>query len=110
MSEGTCDQVYLALRLASLSLYLDREEPLPFIVDDILVNFDDQRSLATLRVLVEFSKRTQVIMFTHHQHIVELAREHFDPEDVFFNSLIESETQLLPLAKQTTLSGLRLTP
>lgn len=110
MSEGTCDQVYLALRLASLSLYLDREEPLPFIVDDILVNFDDQRSLATLRVLAEFSKRTQVIMFTHHQHIVELAREHFDPEDVFFNSLIESEAPPLPLAKQTTLSGLSLTP
>ena len=110
MSEGTCDQVYLSLRLASLGLYLDREEPLPFIVDDILVNFDDQRSLATLRVLAEFSKRTQVIMFTHHQHIVDLAREHFDPEEVFYNSLIESEALTMPVAKQTTLPGLSLTP
>lgn len=109
MSEGTCDQVYLSLRLASLSLYLDREEALPFIVDDILVNFDDQRSLATLRVLAEFSKRTQVIMFTHHQHIVELAHEHLDPELVFSNSLIESAVPGVPVPKQTTLSGLSLT-
>lgn len=109
MSEGTCDQVYLALRLASLSLYLDREEALPFIVDDILVNFDDQRSLATLRVLAEFSKRTQVIMFTHHQHIVDLAREHFDPETVFFNSLIETETAAVSVSQQASLSGLSLT-
>ena len=46
MSEGTCDQAYLALRLASLEIYLENHEPLPFIVDDILVNFDDARSHA----------------------------------------------------------------
>ena len=96
MSEGTCDQVYLALRLASLSLFLEREEPLPFIVDDILVNFDDQRSLATLRVLQELSQKTQVIMFTHHNHIVDLAREHLDPDHVFFNSLAEASEDALP--------------
>lgn len=90
MSEGTCDQVYLALRLAGLSLYLEKEEALPFIVDDILVNFDDQRSLATLRVLAELSKRTQIIMFTHHAHIVDLAKEHLDPDLFFVTGLGES--------------------
>ena len=87
MSEGTCDQVYLALRLAGLSLYSEKEEALPFIVDDILVNFDEQRSLSTLRVLAELSKRTQIIMFTHHAHIVELAEEHLSPDHVYFNDL-----------------------
>jgi uncharacterized protein YhaN len=97
MSEGTCDQVYLALRLAGLYLYLDKEEPLPFIVDDILVNFDDQRSLATLRVLAELSRRTQIIMFTHHDHIVDLAREHLDAELVFTNALADDpDTLALP--------------
>ena len=43
MSSGTCDQLYLALRLALLESYLDRQDPLPFIVDDILVMFDDDR-------------------------------------------------------------------
>ena len=87
MSEGTRDQLYLALRLAGLSLYLEKNEALPFIVDDILVNFDDKRSLATLQVLSEFSRRTQIIMFTHHAHIVTLAREHLNPDHVFINGL-----------------------
>jgi uncharacterized protein YhaN len=76
MSEGARDQLYLALRLATLERYLDHAghpEPLPFIVDDILVNFDDERSAATLQVLAELSARTQVILFTHHAHLRDLA-------------------------------------
>ncbi|MFO7716913.1 ATP-binding protein, partial [Desulfosarcina sp.] len=72
MSDGTADQLYLALRLASLEQYLDHNEPLPFVVDDILLRFDDDRSLATLEVLCALSKKTQVIFFTHHRHLVEL--------------------------------------
>ena len=41
MSEGTCDQLYLALRLASLESYFESHEPMPFIVDDVLVSFDN---------------------------------------------------------------------
>ncbi len=43
MSEGTGDQLYLALRLASLENYLEGKDPVPFIVDDVLISFDDQR-------------------------------------------------------------------
>ena len=39
MSSGTRDQLYLSLRLASLEKYLETSEPIPFIVDDILVDF-----------------------------------------------------------------------
>ncbi len=74
MSEGACDQLYLALRLASLENWLGRNEPLPLIVDDILVSFDNARAAATLEVLAELSRRTQVIFFTHHEHLIELAR------------------------------------
>jgi uncharacterized protein YhaN len=85
MSDGTRDQLYLALRLATLERYLDpaghssgtggsgHPEPLPFVVDDILVNFDDERSAATLKVLAELSRKTQVILFTHHAHLRDLA-------------------------------------
>lgn len=72
MSDGTADQLYLALRLASLEQYLEHNEPLPFVVDDILLRFDDDRSMATLKVLCELSGKTQVIFFTHHRHLVEL--------------------------------------
>jgi uncharacterized protein YhaN len=73
MSDGTTDQLYLAVRLASLETYLDRNEPLPFIVEDVLIKFDDDRATAALQALAELSKRTQVIFFTHHRHLVELA-------------------------------------
>jgi len=73
MSEGTADQLYLALRLAYLAEWLTHHEPLPLIVDDVLIKFDDARAAATLEVLAEFSRRTQVILFTHHEHLIELA-------------------------------------
>lgn len=72
MSDGTCDQLYLALRLASLEAWLESHAPFPFIVDDILLNFDDERSIATMKILIELSQRTQVLFFTHHQHLVDL--------------------------------------
>ncbi|MES1928848.1 hypothetical protein SADO_06327 [Salinisphaera dokdonensis CL-ES53] len=75
MSEGTQDQMFLALRLASLEEYLERGTVLPFVADDLFVNFDDERALAGLRVLVELSKKTQVLFFTHHQHLCDLARQ-----------------------------------
>ncbi|NCC04621.1 MAG: hypothetical protein EOM37_11410 [Proteobacteria bacterium] len=73
MSSGTRDQLFLALRLATLEWRLETSEPMPFIVDDILINFDDDRSKATLTVLAELSKKNQVILFTHHRKIVEEA-------------------------------------
>jgi uncharacterized protein YhaN len=74
MSTGTRDQLYLALRLATLDHYAESSEPLPLIVDDILIQFDDERSRATLAALADFSAKTQVILFTHHQRVVEEAR------------------------------------
>ncbi|MDY6823674.1 MAG: AAA family ATPase [Thermodesulfobacteriota bacterium] len=70
MSDGTRDQLYLALRLGTLEWRLESNEPMPFIVDDILINFDDDRSRATLKALAELSKKNQVILFTHHGQIV----------------------------------------
>ncbi|MCB1740775.1 MAG: AAA family ATPase [Gammaproteobacteria bacterium] len=74
MSEGTADQLYLALRLASVEEYLQRAHPLPFIADDLFVNFDDDRAAAGFEVLAELGRQTQVLFFTHHQHLVDIAR------------------------------------
>lgn len=87
MSEGTVDQLYLALRLASLELKFIEGESMPLIVDDILINFDDERSSATLKVLAELSKKTQIIFFTHHRHLVELASANLGEETLFTHSL-----------------------
>jgi uncharacterized protein YhaN len=71
MSSGTRDQLYLALRLASLEWRLESSGPMPFIVDDILINFDDDRARVTLQVLADLAAKTQVILFSHHRQIVE---------------------------------------
>ncbi len=72
MSDGTRDQLYLALRLASLEQHVRNAEPLPFILDDILINFDNERALAGLNALSQLAQTTQVILFTHHQHMIDL--------------------------------------
>jgi len=87
MSDGTCDQLYLALRLASLESWLERHEPIPFIVDDILLNFDNARALATLERLVKLSMKTQVIFFTHHHHLVDLAKHHLAVDKLVVHQL-----------------------
>ena len=75
MSSGTRDQLYLALRLASLEKRRETNEPMPFIVDDILVNFDDERASATLEALADLALGTQVVLFTHHKRIAEEAEK-----------------------------------
>ncbi len=75
MSSGTADQLYLALRIASVEDYLNRTEPLPFVADDLFVNFDDGRAAAGFEILGTLAGKTQVLFFTHHAHLVEIARK-----------------------------------
>lgn len=75
LSDGEADQLYLVLRLASLERHLKTNEPIPFIVDDALVNFDDEHARAGFEVLGEFAEQTQVLFFTHHSRLRELAQQ-----------------------------------
>lgn len=60
-SEGTIDQLYLALRLAVAE---ELTPDAPLILDDALVRFDDQRLAEALDVLTEEANTKQVILFT----------------------------------------------
>ncbi len=73
LSEGTRDQLFLALRIAALEAYVRTNPPLPFIADDVLQTFDDARALAALRALLDLSAHVQVIVLTHHPHVQALA-------------------------------------
>ena len=75
MSSGTADQLYLALRIASVEDYLNRAGALPFVADDLFVNFDDGRAAAGFDILGTLARKTQVLFFTHHAHLVEIARK-----------------------------------
>ncbi|MBX3419139.1 MAG: AAA family ATPase [Pirellulaceae bacterium] len=75
LSTGTCDQMYLAIRIALLENQFVDRQPMPLILDDILIHFDDLRSRAALRVLAKLAHETQVILFTHHRHLIDLAQQ-----------------------------------
>jgi chromosome segregation protein len=71
LSEGTRDQLFLALRIALIERRAT--EPMPFIGDDLLTSFDERRTSAALRLLAAAGERHQVIVFTHHRHVADLA-------------------------------------
>ena len=74
MSTGTADQLYLALRVASIEDYLERAGALPFVADDLFINFDDERAAAGFKILAQLAEKTQVLFFTHHRHLVDIAK------------------------------------
>ncbi|PAJ78394.1 ATP-binding protein [Burkholderia ubonensis] len=77
MSEGTRDQLFLALRIAALELQLRNRTALPFVADDLFINFDDARAKAGLEALRDLSTRTQVLFLTHHDHLLPLVKAVF---------------------------------
>ena len=75
LSSGTEDQLFLALRIAAVEDYLARAVTLPFVADDLFINFDPERSAAGFEVLGKLAERTQVLFYTHHPHLVDVAQE-----------------------------------
>lgn len=73
-SEGTEDQLYLALRLAAIEQKVDLGHPMPLLADDLFVNFDNQRARAGFEALRKISTKMQVIYFTHHHHLLDIAK------------------------------------
>ena len=87
LSDGTRDQLYLALRLATYERLNEAGRALPLILDDILVNCDDPRAEATLGVLAEVAHDAQILFFTHHDHMTALARKAI-PADVLSEHIL----------------------
>jgi uncharacterized protein YhaN len=66
LSRGTREQLLVSLRLGFIEEYETNAEPLPVVVDDILVNFDPERARKTAEIFQEFGNNRQVIIFTCH--------------------------------------------
>ncbi len=76
LSRGTQEQLYLAFRLAYVRHHCRAHEPLPFVMDDVLVNFDEERATDTITALLELSREVQIIFLTCHAKTVEMVKEH----------------------------------
>ncbi len=74
LSLGTCQQMYLALRIALLMTAENVGAALPVLADDILVNFDNTRRVGAAKALMELARVRQVILFTCHEEVLDALR------------------------------------
>jgi uncharacterized protein YhaN len=81
LSEGERDQLFLALRLAAIEDHVATAQPLPFVCDDILQTFDDDRAMAAMQALIQLSESVQVILLSHHRHLAVLGQR-LAPEQI----------------------------
>ena len=75
LSRGTREQLFLSLRFGLIRELGQRTEPLPVVVDEVLVNFDPERALRAAVAFTELSSTNQVLVFTCHPTVVELFRD-----------------------------------
>lgn len=64
LSRGTAEQLYLALRFGLIEQFAAHAEPLPVVMDEILVNFDPARAERTASAILDLASRHQVLYFT----------------------------------------------
>lgn len=89
LSDGTRDQLFLALRIAALELQAEQGTPVPFIADDLFINFDDRRSHAGLQSLYALSAKTQVLFLSHQEHLLPVVEQLFPHPNII---TLEAET------------------
>lgn len=76
LSGGTREQLFLAIRFAMIEHFSNLGVELPIVLDDILVNFDEQRTRAAIEELMrQTGDNQQVLFFTCHQHLAEMFRQ-----------------------------------
>jgi uncharacterized protein YhaN len=75
LSLGTCQQLYLALRVAMLMQATSVGASIPVLADDILVNFDASRRRAAAQALSQLARARQVIVFTCHRETARILCE-----------------------------------
>lgn len=63
-SSGLGDQIYLAIRISLAMAFSKQIEPMPLILDDIFVRFDEQRQKEAMQFLADLGKTEQIFLFT----------------------------------------------
>ncbi|MBU4447155.1 MAG: AAA family ATPase [Proteobacteria bacterium] len=71
-SAGLADQVYLSIRLGLAREFGRHSEPVPVILDDVLVKFDPARRQNAARVILDFAREQQVLLFSCHPEFIDL--------------------------------------
>jgi DNA repair exonuclease SbcCD ATPase subunit len=69
LSQGTREQIYVALRTVLAKALSPKGEAVPLFFDDPFVSADDARCIALLDTFRELSKSTQVVLFSHESRV-----------------------------------------
>ena len=72
LSQGTLEQLYLAMRFAAVEEFGEKREHLPVVVDEVLVNFDLERAKKAAGAFGKIAESNQVLVFTCHPWIRDL--------------------------------------
>lgn len=82
LSQGAKEQLYLSLRLAHIKHRSLSKRPLPLLMDDILVNFDEKRMKNTAKVLdlmvretLDMYNNQQILYYTCHERTAQILLE-----------------------------------
>jgi len=77
LSGGTREQLFLAVRMATVHELGQKGIELPMVFDDVLANFDQLRTEAAVDALCEFAEENrQILFFTCHLHLAHLFEAH----------------------------------
>jgi uncharacterized protein YhaN len=98
MSEGTREQLYLALRLAAIDHYVATHGPMPVILDDVVLHSDPKRTRGILAVLGELSARTQIVLFTHREELAAAAQQTIADGGLYVHKLEAAGATVLDIA------------
>ena len=69
------DQVYLSIRFGLAMEFGRMNEPLPILLDDILVNYDPSRQVATAKIILQLSEENQIFLFSCHPETINIVQK-----------------------------------
>lgn len=76
LSGGTREQLFLAIRLAMVRSLARHGVELPMVLDDVTVNFDNERSEAAVDMLLDFIQEgQQMVVLTSHRHFAQMFQD-----------------------------------
>ena len=74
-SSGLADQVYLSIRFGLALEFGRMNEPLPILLDDILVNYDPFRQVNTAKIILQLSEENQIFLFSCHPETINILQK-----------------------------------
>jgi uncharacterized protein YhaN len=75
LSQATCEQIYLSLRLSVIESFDTNTEVMPIILDEALITWDAERLTSGLDLLAQIARKRQILIFTCHDFIVDILRD-----------------------------------